>query len=100
VIIRKDLPLGVQLAQTVHAAGESALLGILPRGTHAIVLAARDEAHFCDLEVKAKALGFVDSFVGFREPDAPYLGALMAIGFKPAPRGTYKKLLSQLPLVR
>jgi hypothetical protein len=65
-----------------------------------VVLAARDEAHICDLEAKAKALGFSDSFVGFREPDAPYLGALTAIGFKPAPRATYKKVLSQLPLIR
>lgn len=65
-----------------------------------MVLAARDESHIRDLEIKAQALGFADSFVGFREPDAPWNGALMAMGFKPAPKGTYKKLLSSLPLIR
>lgn len=34
------------------------------------------------------------------EPDPPWLGALMAIGFEPAEKGAYQRHLSSLPLLR
>ncbi len=44
VIVRGDLPAGIQLAYAVHAAGESPREPV-PSGTRAIVLAAKDEGH-------------------------------------------------------
>lgn len=97
VIVRRDLPCGVQAAQIVHAAGESSP-GNLPSGTNAVVLAVSTEV---ELQEVARRLGLA----GIRhaciyEPDAPYRGALMAIGCTPARKEGLRKLLSSLPLLR
>jgi len=97
VIIRADLPLGVQIAQTIHAAGESSD-GNVPKGTYAIALAARDELHLHRVEKKLRASGI--PHVAIREPDAPYFGALMAIGIAPGPRSVVGKEVARLPLIR
>lgn len=98
MIIRADLPLGVKIAQTIHAAGESAP-GNLPSSTHAVALEAKDESILLDLE--RALLHAKIEHVAIREPDAPYNNQLMAIGLKPVVRGPdLKKMLSRLPLVR
>lgn len=87
------------VAQTTHAAGISARLADeLPEHTHAIVKAARDEAHLLEIEARLHAAGV--RFITFREPDPPFNGAATAIGICPGPRQPVRKLLSDLPLLR
>ena len=89
--------MGVQAAQIVHAAGESSPGG-LSSGTYAVVLAVKDEAR---LETEATRLrGRGVSFVEIREPDAPFCGALMALGIVPGRKGALRKHLSCLPLLK
>ncbi len=81
----------------VHAAGESSP-GNLSEGTHAVVLTVPDEL---SLHREAKRLeGASIAFVAIREPDAPWCGALMAIGVRPQPKEVVRRLLSSLPLLR
>jgi hypothetical protein len=59
VIVRADLPRGIQAAQIIHAAGESSP-GKLPDGTFAIALSVPDEAALvreCD---RLRGRGFVE----------------------------------------
>jgi 7-keto-8-aminopelargonate synthetase-like enzyme len=97
-IIRADLPLGVQLAQTIHAAGESSP-GNLPEHTHAIALHAKDEQELLDLE--KKLIEAKIDFKAIREPDMPWNGQLMTIGIKAQKRTSkIRKLLWNLKLAR
>jgi hypothetical protein len=96
--VRRDLPLGVQVAQTIHAAGES-IRGPLPPQTRAVALAADDEAALWSLEERLIALDI--AHVAIREIDAPYCGALMAIGVVPAARTPHlRRVLGRYPLLR
>jgi peptidyl-tRNA hydrolase len=97
VIVRADLPRGMQAAQLVHAAGESSP-GDLAEGTHAVVLTARNEAELVELERRLDLAGV--AHVAIREPDAPYNGQLMAIGCVPARKEVLRRHLSSLPLLR
>ena len=93
------MPLGAQLAQVTHAAGESARLAPdLPPDTHAVVLHARDEVELLKLEARRARAGIPARSI--REPDAPYNNQLMAIGISPMDRNRLRKLLSSLPLAR
>lgn len=94
------MPLGDLTAQIVHAAGESAS-GIvnLPNDTHAVVLAAKDEADL--LEIERKLIKADIPHRAIREPDTPFNGAITAIGIIPtANRKPIRKILSNHPLVR
>src|SRR5271166_5973841 len=77
VLVRADLPRGLQAAMIVHAAGESSP-GDLGPDTFAVVLSCRDELHLA-LEADRLAAAGVP-LVRVHEPDAPYHGALMALG--------------------
>jgi hypothetical protein len=80
VIIRKDLPNGVKLAQTIHAAGESSD-GPLPSGTYAIALEVDNEKSLLDL---ADKLWFGDvPHKVIVETDGKYAGQAMTIGLQP-----------------
>ncbi len=96
-IVRRDLPLGVICAQLVHAAGASSP-GNIPSDTHAVVLAVADENELLELEQALFVAGI--SVHPVREPDAPYNGALMAIGIPPQPRTHIRNYLRHLPLLR
>lgn len=98
--MRNDLPHGVQLAQTVHAAGESGRLSEqLPGDTRAVALAAASEEVLLELEARLRFAGIPHAAI--REPDAPYNGALMAIGCSPLPRTPkLKKIMSVFQLLR
>jgi len=61
-----------------HAAGET---GPAPPETHAVVLAARDEAHL--LHIAEKLTIFYPEFSIIREPDLPWDNQAMAIGIPP-----------------
>ena len=66
-------------------------------GTNAVVLDARSEAGLAEIERKFVLAGI--AHVAIREPDAPYNGALTAIGLVPLEdRALVRKLLSSLPL--
>lgn len=98
VIVRGDLPHGVQVAQTVHAAGESCD-GPLPSGTYAIALSAANESHLEDISVRLWDAEIPHTVI--TEPDAPYDGQMMAIGIWPtSDRDKIKRVTSSLPLVR
>ena len=98
VIVRKDLPAGQQIAQTIHAAGESSP-GNLPPTTHAVGLHAKDEQDLLDLEARLRQDGI--AHVAIREPDAPYNNQLMAIGIVPQVRSkTLRRATSRFALVR
>jgi hypothetical protein len=100
VIVRDDAPVGVQLAQTIHAAGWSAQLpgaGSSSPPTIAIALAAPAS------ELAALARRLADAGVHHvlvHEPDDPWRGALMAIGVVPSPRALVRRFVAHLPLVR
>ena len=97
MILRADLPRGIQIAQAVHAAGESAP-GVLPAGTFAVVLSVEGERELVHLADRLRLAG-VD-FVSIFEPDPPYDNALMAIGVRPGRKETLRRHLSSLPLLR
>ena len=99
VIVRDDAPLGVQLAQTIHAAGQSAQLpnaGTASPPTVAVALAA----HPYELALLARALADACiHHVLVHEPDEPWRGALMAIGIAPSLRALVRRFVAHLPLV-
>jgi len=96
-IVRADLPRGVLAAALIHAAGESPRGPVRP-GTHAVALAARDEAHLRSIERRLARLGIDHRAI--REPDPPWHGALMAIGLPPVDdRRRVRKVTARLPLL-
>ena len=100
MIVRSDAPPGVQLAQTIHAAGQSAQLpgaATAAPPTTAIALAAPVD------ELLALAGRLADAGVAcvlIREPDDPWRDAPMALGIIPAPRALVQRFVAHLPLVR
>lgn len=97
VIVRADLPRGVQSAQIVHAAGESIDTRV-PEGTHAVVLTAADERRLVQLADALRTAGV--EFTAIFEPDPPFDGALMALGVAPRRKEELRRHLSALPLLR
>jgi hypothetical protein len=94
VIVRADLPHGSQVAQTIHAAGESTPQRCTP-GTIAVALHARDEVHLRALANKLALAGIPHCVI--EECD----GEAMAIGIEPTTdRAAVRKVVSALPLVR
>jgi hypothetical protein len=94
VIVRADLSHGSQVAQVIHAAGESTPSRCKP-GTIAVALHARDQAHLAEVGDALDRAGIRNHRV--LECD----GELMSIGVEPtSDRKTVRKVLSQLPLVR
>lgn len=94
VVIRADLSHGAQVAQAVHAAGES-ISGPLPSGTVAVALAARNRVHLEELaqRLTSASIGHKVIFECDGEP--------MAIGVTPTrDRAAVRKVLSSIPLVR
>jgi hypothetical protein len=94
VIVRSDVPAGVQAAQIIHAAGES---GPAEPTTFAVALHARPEQLLL-LEVALLQAGV--RFVAIREPDPPWDGALMAIGIHPVRKHEVAHLVRKYPLVK
>lgn len=96
VILRSDLPCGVMVANTVHAAGESA--GV-PSGTYSVALATADQAELESVKAKLEELGI--PFSAVIETEGEHAGELMAIGVEPlTDRSMIRKAVSCLPLVK
>lgn len=89
----------MQCAQLLHAAGVSSRLADdLPENTHAVALSASSEEELLKLEEKLSRAGI--AFSAIREPDAPYLGALVAIGIAPVSKNLVRRFVSNLQLIR
>lgn len=100
VIVRKDLPLGDQLAQAVHAAGESSDPKPEP-GCTAVVLHAVDETHLRIIQSRLDKHGLKYHCIVECADDVDYPSQLMAIGLSPTvDRAKIKRALSSLPLAR
>lgn len=86
-------------AQLLHAAGESFNNTPRNRGSpiYAVALAAENEAALLQLEERLQMAGV--AHVAIREPDSPYNGALMAIGFQPAERKQLQKYVRNFSLI-
>lgn len=85
IIVRRDLPFGVTLAQTAHAASESGRIVPLQQEKDTVaVLGVRNEKELLRWHKKLLRKGI--RHVAVYEPDAPWLGQLMAIGLAPGPR--------------
>lgn len=103
IIVRRDLPLGVALAMTTHAAGESAslyrdTLGRGFRGARSVVLGVKSER---DLKRLAKKLQDKDvEFTVMHEYDPPYNGQAMAIGVVPTTDWYVGQSLKNIQLFR
>lgn len=99
VIVRDDLPRGVLAAQVIHAAGESTD-GPVPSGTHAVALAAPSEEALERIE--QRLIEHDVPHTSIREPDAPWNGALMAIGIRPMPQSNpnLRRAVKRLPLLK
>ncbi len=83
----------------MHAAGESSrLANALPSNTHAVVLQVPDELSMLEYELTLLDNGI--RICSIREPDAPFNGAITAIGIEPQARNKIRKLLGSLPLLR
>ena len=81
----------------MHAAGDSSP-GRLPSGTRAVVLACDGEPALALVEERLRVAGL--AHVAIREPDAPWSGALMAIGLHPTvERAAVRRALGRLPLL-
>jgi peptidyl-tRNA hydrolase len=112
VIVRRDIHrtvrgtgIGALAAQVVHAAGVSGVQAVrarwingIPDDTIACVLGVPNERALKALEARMKKHGIQHHAV--REPDAPWNGALMAIGVWPVTQGgRVSKLLSRYKLL-
>lgn len=84
------------VANTVHAAGESA--GI-PSGTYAVALATADQDELEQIRDRLTKLGV--PFSAVTETQGEHAGQLMAIGVEPLrDRSVIRKAVSHLPLVK
>lgn len=96
-VVRTDLPLGVQAAQLIHAAGQSSP-GNLPDGTYAVALSVKDEAELRALADALEQAGLSRQLIV--ESDEPYAGQAVALGIAPMERRALKRFLSRFPLVK
>jgi hypothetical protein len=81
------------MAQAVHAAGET---GPAPAGAFAVVLQAKSETELLELREKLQAYSCPHHPIF--EPDPPFNGQLMALGFPPGERDGPRRFLSKFPL--
>jgi peptidyl-tRNA hydrolase len=98
VIVREDLPPGVVAAQVAHAAGISAHHSDCnPSEASVVVLGARNTQHIHALARRFTNWGL--SHVQIHEPDAPWNGALMAIGLPPTNQPNFSHYFQDLELL-
>ncbi len=123
IVVRRDLPLGVVLANVAHAAGESFFqLGATCRATSvvdpifeqvtqsgpgpefnpheaiAIVLGSKNEGRLRKLKEQLAAAGV--AHVAVHEMDGEYAGQLMAIGLQPGPKETLAAYVNEFHMLR
>ena len=95
ILVRKDLPVEVQMINIAHAAGESILVAPIPSTTRVFLLGVDNEAQLMEYVRLVQAKEY--HFVLIREPDEPYNNAAMSIGLAPSDkRNQMKKLFYHL----
>lgn len=99
ILIRGDIPFGVQMVNVAHAAGESIVEAPIPSTTVAVLLHVKDEAQLLEYEEEIKRKGL--EYVLIREPDEPYNNAAMSLGLRPSDRrNMLRKVFYHLNLVQ
>lgn len=82
ILVRKDLPIEVQIVNIAHAAGESIIEAPIPSTTVAVILHVENEKQLLEYgEILSKK---EYAHVLIREPDAPYNNDAMSIGLAPS----------------
>lgn len=81
VLVRKDLPVYVQMVQVGHACGESIVTAPIDRRTVIRLLHVENETEL--LEYRDKLIFKGHAVCVVREPDAPYNGAAMSLATPP-----------------
>lgn len=81
VLVRKDLPIYVQMVNVGHACGEAVMVAPISKRTIIRLLHVADEAELLAYRDKLLAKGF--NIATVYEPDSPYNGAAMAIATEP-----------------
>lgn len=97
VLVRADLPVGIQAANIIHAAGRSAA-GLHCDGTYAVALHVPDEVELRALAYRLAHAGIPRHLIV--ESDEPYSGQAMALGIEPCDRAEVKRFLSKYPLIK
>lgn len=99
IIVRRDLPFGVALAQTAHAAAESARMvpAQMERDTVG-VLGVKNEAVLMKLHKRLIRKGV--NHVAIYEPDPPWDSALMSIGVAPGVKRWLEPFFRKIQLYR
>lgn len=93
VIVRRDLPIGLMVAQVVHAAGESS--NKMPEGAHAVVLGVDSERELRDVSKKLTEFSVRHSRIVDEDHQ------LTAIGCEPLrDRTQIRRVVSSVPLFR
>lgn len=120
LLVRRDLPFGVTLAQLAHAAADSMskwindssyascsltrncwVTGPKTSGMTVVVLGVKNERILKNWERKfQKRYNRILTFTSVREPDAPWNGQLMAIGVHPGPRDILGPIFKNLQTFR
>jgi hypothetical protein len=94
-LVRADLPIGVQIAQTAHAASEAS--GYPP--TIVVALSVPDEASLRRIALALGARSLTHKLI--EEDYGPFAGQAMAVGICPVDdRAAVRKVVSALPLVK
>jgi len=81
VLVRKDLPVYVQMVNVGHACGEAIVTAPISKRTVIRLLHVENEAELLEYHQKLKEKGFHLALVN--EPDAPYNGQAMAFATEP-----------------
>ncbi len=97
MIVRADLPHGIQSAMIIHASDESPPDKPVP-GTYAIALTCADEVSLARQAARLEQAGI--AFTRIYEPDPPWNGALMALGIFPRRKEELRRYLSSLPCLK
>lgn len=85
VLVRRDLPVYVQMVHVGHACGEAILHAPISHDTVIRLLHVKDEAELRDYAARIAAKGIHVRLV--EEPHAPYTGQAMALATEPTQRG-------------
>jgi hypothetical protein len=81
VLVRKDLPVFVQMVNVAHAAGEAIRAAPISKRTIVRLLHVQNEEELLSYRDKLVAKGFHVALVN--EPDAPYNGQAMSLATEP-----------------
>ena len=81
ILVRKDLPIFVQMVNVAHAAGEAVLQAPISKRTVVRLLHVENEKELLEYRDRLKAKGFHVAVV--HEPDAPYDGQAMSLATEP-----------------